>query len=210
MDHFTDESEKLINVKRILLANSGIGFGIFLVLYFLAWFYPLVSTNFNGFVIFHIMHFQLILATCIVRGSLVKPEWMALYMGSYFLCGILDLVGFVFRTIFFVIWHDSASAANYTICVVLLVLEGLLIVVCVIQIIICREVAHMGSLHMSAQDLILGTLMKYNHLPNADERISKALKELDIQLGLSQSSSSASSRQRRQSTRYTQQDDDDV
>jgi hypothetical protein len=180
MQHFTTEPERLILIKWILLIIGSLGFIIFLFEYFVAWLYPIIGSTFNRLILFHLFHLMLIIATCVVRGSLVRLPWFAVYMGSYIICFIVDVVGVVWRTVLF----DQASANLSTVNdFVGTILEWFLPVISLVMVILSILIARMTLMYFYAQDLIVAVLSKDVNNPMMDILIEKNIRKLSLEFG---------------------------
>jgi hypothetical protein len=183
MEHFSTEPERLSTIKWLLLIVGSLGFIIFLFEYLMAWLYPIAGSTFNRLILFHIFHLMLIIATCIVRGGIIRVQWFSIYISSYILAFIMDAIGCIWRTLILTTSADTLSITNHTVGVIMIAIEWILPVICVVQIIIAVATARMTSLYLYAQDLIIGVLMRNNGSPEAEMLIERAVKKLRFEFG---------------------------
>lgn len=192
--NFSDEPQALRTYKIALLVFGAIGFIIFTAEYLTAWFYPAVGLSFGRYVMFHVMHMNLLLATCMVRGGIIKPPWFGVYVGAYVICLILDLAGCITRTVIFV--YSNLSTIDYVIGLVYIVLEWGLPIVCVVQIVICVFIARSIKTYLYAQDYVVSRMAEGNS-EISDKSVSKHVEFLQKQLDIEVKESPASGPRRR-------------
>lgn len=181
MARFTDEPLTLISRKNALLVVGVIGYLLFIGNYLLAWLYPVVTTTFNTLVLLHLMHAMVFLATCMVRGGVIKLEWFVIYVCAYIISVFMDLVCVIWRTVLYRFW--TPLAVDQVVAIVVLSISYLLLVVDFIQIIISLILIDSLKTYFASQNLVVQLLSANNGIPGAQTMAIETMKGLAKNLG---------------------------
>jgi hypothetical protein len=175
------EPASMNRVKDGILIASCIGTALFIIEDLFAWLYPVVTTLFGRYALFHLFHLISVLGCIIIKWSLTKPPGLAVFIGYYIVCGIMDVIGAILRTFLLYYWSATLNPFDYFIAFVLVAVDYGLLMLSIIQVIMAILLVRITNLHIHLVDTTISMLGSYKDSPDKAMEFAEKLQTLERQ-----------------------------